>query len=263
MEEYYESLDEIFSEASSIYDKKILSNFINVNIRASEMSILLKHSKTGMKVLEIGCGTGEEAGQFIRETGNEIVCLDVSDGMINFARNKMEKLGISDKFTSVKRPASEIGLIGDCFDLIYSFNGALNTEPRIRESANGIYNSLKNNGVLIFSIRNRRCLGEFLLYFILGKNERIRDRLGETTYVEVVGKKVKSQYYSPNEILSIFERFKLIQKKGLAIILPPYLAEKISSRFVKRLVTFLENVLSSLPFFSSLGDEVIYVFRKG
>ena len=125
MEEYYENLDKIFSEASSIYDKKILSNFINVNIRASERSIRVKHAKTGIKVLEIGCGTGEEAGRFILETGNEIACLDVSDGMVNIARNKMEKLGISDKFTSVKRPASEIGSIGDCFDLIYSFNGRL------------------------------------------------------------------------------------------------------------------------------------------
>ena len=262
MEEYYENLDRIFSEASIIYDKKILSNFINVNIRSLEMSTLLKHSKRGMKVLEIGCGTGEEAARFVLETGNEITCLEISSGMINFARNKMEKLGIADKFTSVKRPASEIGLVGDSFDLIYSFNGALNTEPRIRETANGIYHSLKDGGVLIFSIRNRRCLGESILYSILGKNERIKDRARETTYVEVVGKKVKSQYYSPGEILSIFERFKLIQKKGLAIIFPPYLAEKIPSNFAKRFLTFLEKVLSSLPFFSSLGDEVIYVFRK-
>ena len=39
---------------------------------------------------------------------------------------------------------------GHSFDVIYSFNGALNTEPRIREAADGIYDTLKDNGILTF-----------------------------------------------------------------------------------------------------------------
>lgn len=262
MDEYYDNLDEIFSEASNIYDQKILSNFVNMYIRTIEMSTLLRYSRGNARVLEIGCGTGEEASRFIKETGNDLICLDVSRGMINFAKNKMEKLGIIDRFNSVKGPASAVQSIGNSFDLIYSFNGALNTEPRIRETASGIYNSLKDHGILIFSVRNRKCLGESILYSILGKSERVTERIKEEITVEVVGKKVKSRYYSPSEILSIFNQFKLVEKKGLAIILPPYLAEKISSKILKRLLEFLEIALSSLPIFSSLGDEVIYVFRK-
>ena len=78
MEGYYETLDKVFSEAAKIYDKKILSNFINVNIRSSEMQTLLKYSKRGKSILEIGCGTGEEASKFILKTGNGVTCLEKS-----------------------------------------------------------------------------------------------------------------------------------------------------------------------------------------
>ena len=262
MEEYYETLDKVFSEAAKIYDKKILSNFINVNIRSSEMQTLLKYSKNGNSILEIGCGTGEEASKFILKTGNKVTCLEISGGMIDFAKSKMEKLGVLDKFTAVNGAACEIKSIGHSFDLIYSLNGAFNTEPRIRETADGIYDTLKDNGILIFSIRNRKCLGEIVLYSILGRDEKVKDRIAEETYVEVVGNRVMSKYYSPDEILSIFEKFKLVEKKGLAITLPPYLAEKVPSNIFRRVLTFLETFLSSIPIFSSFGDEVMYVFKK-
>jgi len=262
VEEYYETLDKVFSEASNIYDKKILSNFVNVNIRSLEMQTLLKYSKSKESILEIGCGTGEEAKRFILKTGNRVTCLEISSGMIDFAISKMTKSGVLDKFTAVKGPSYEIKSIGHTFDLIYSFNGAFNTEPRIREAAEAIYDTLNNEGILIFSIRNRKCLGEIILYSILGREEKVKDRISEETYVEVVGNKIKSKYYSPDEILKIFEKFKLVEKKSLAIILPPYLAEKVPSSIWRRLLTLLETVLSSIPIFSSYGDEVLYVFKK-
>ena len=105
-------------------------------------------------------------------------------------------------------------------------------------------------------------MGEIVLYSILGRDEKVKDRIAEETYVEVVGNRVMSKYYSPDEILSIFEKFKLVEKKGLAITLPPYLAEKVPSSIFRRILTFLETFLSSIPIFSSFGDEVMYVFKK-
>lgn len=262
MEDYYTDLDHIFSEAASIYDKKILSNFININIRKIELRTLIKYTRGRNSILEIGCGTAEEASKFILETGKKVTCLEVSGGMIDFSTAKIRGLGISDNFMAVKGAASTIRSLGRSFDLIYSFNGALNTEPKIKEAADGIHDSLNHNGILIFSVRNRKCLGEILLYSILGKKENIKKRMEETTYVEVVGNKIRSTYYSPHEIRSIFKEFTLVKKKGLAIILPPYLAERVTSNFAKHLINLMGTLLSSMPLFSSLGDEILYVFKK-
>ena len=262
MEDYYTELDLIFSEAASIYDKKILSNFININIRKIELKTLIEYTRGRNSVLEIGCGTAEEASKFILETGKKVTCLEISSGMIDFSTAKIRRLGISDNFMAVKGAASNIRSLGRSFDLIYSFNGALNTEPRIKETAEGIRDSLNHNGILIFSVRNRKCLGEILLYSILGKRENIRKRMEETTYVEVVGNKIGSTYYSPEEIRSIFKEFTLVKKKGLAIILPPYLAERVTSNFARQIISLMGMLLSSIPIFSSLGDEILYVFRK-
>ncbi|EQD61538.1 Methyltransferase type 11, partial [mine drainage metagenome] len=78
-------LSETFSKAASIYDKKIRQNFINLYIRDREVSTLLKYYTKGKKVLEIGCGTGEECRRFIQATGASVVGLDISQGMIDFA----------------------------------------------------------------------------------------------------------------------------------------------------------------------------------
>lgn len=262
MEDYYDSLARIFSEAAPIYDKKILSNFVNVHIRSIEMSVLLSFHREGMRALEIGCGTGEEASKFILKTGSDLTCLEISRGMVDYASRKMENLGILEKFHVVVGAASSVGKMEHSFDLIYSFNGALNTEPLIGEAATGLHEALKSGGILIFSLRNRLCLGEAIIYTLLGKFHRIRERMSDVTYVEVVGRKVGSRYYSPSEITSIFRNFKLLRKRGLAIVLPPYLAERIRSDALKGLIVKLDSILSSIPVFSSLGDEIIYVFKR-
>ena len=262
MDEYYRNLESVFSAASEIYDSRILGNFINVNIRTIELHTLLKYSNNSFEILEVGCGTGEEASKFIQATGKKLIGVDISPEMLRFARNKMSMLGVGNMFETINLPAWSLRKIDRQLDLIYSFNGALNTEPRIKEAGDAMYDVLKDGGVLILSVRNRRCFGETIIYKVLGRNQFIERREKATTEVEVVGRSVKSFYYSPKEILKLFNRFKLREMIGLAILLPPYLAGKVRSSLVKGGIRNGEKILARLPPFTSLGDETLYVFQK-
>lgn len=263
MDEYYRNLDRVFSEASPIYDQKVLSNFINVNIRRQEMKLLLRLSVNRNRILEIGCGTGEEASAFIRSTGKPLTCIDISSGMISAATSKMEKYGISNLFTSYNIAARNSAAIGSVFDLIYSFNGAMNTEPDIRGMIESIGRITRKGSIVMVTVRNKFCLGERIVYALAGRGKMLPDRRGDFVEVEVAGNRIRSRYYDSQEIRSFFEdSFTLRKIRGHAVVLPPYLADRIRGKILRRIVCRLDDILSVLPFFRRMGDEVTHVLEK-
>lgn len=261
--EYYAKLDQVFSAASEIYDRKVLSNFINVNIRNRELQILYRYSSNAKNILEIGCGTGEEAKRFIQKTGKSLQCIDISSGMVAFSTAKIEKAGLTKKFNARRLEAHNLKTLNKKFDMVYSFNGAFNTEPDISGLVSSLETSTASGSVLVFSIRNKKCLGESIIYTLIGRRPELKYRRSDTVEVEVVGQKILSRYYSRKEIIGLFSgKFKMRAVYGLGIVIPPYLAEKIRSGFLKTLISKMDLFLSSMPIFRTLGDETAYVMER-
>ncbi|MGC8562396.1 MAG: class I SAM-dependent DNA methyltransferase [Thermoplasmata archaeon] len=262
-EEYYADLDRIFSEAASIYDEKILANFINVSIREKEIESVLKRYKKGWKVLEIGCGTGEEARKIIKSTGCDLTCIDVSKGMIDFASSKMNNSGLTDKFVGINLPASSLGSIKKRFEIVYSFNGALNNEPLLPRFFQALVDTIETGGYFIVSIRNRLSLGEILVDFIRFRFGILFRRIKGNMMVEVVGRGVRSHYFFTAEFLKFVPScFKLEQIRGLGIFAIPSFHEKIKAVGARSLLRNLEAAFADKPPFNRLGDETLFVFQK-
>lgn len=262
-EEFYTHLARVFSEASTVYDARIQSNFVNRTIRDIEIHTILKYVHGADCVLEIGCGTGEEARRVIFETGKKVEAIDISEDMIAYASSKAAGSGIGDKFSAKVMAAMSVGSISRQFKLIYSLNGVLNTEPAITEFFSGIQKITESGSTLIFSFRNRFCLGESLILAITGKRRKISERRSECVPVEVVGKTVMSRYYGVKEFLNLVPQdFNVQEKLGLAVFLPPYMAERIHGRLLMYIISIAERLFCRLPLFNRSGDEVLYVLRK-
>jgi ubiquinone/menaquinone biosynthesis C-methylase UbiE len=146
----YSKTANAFTEASQSYDSKISGNFINMAIRNVELDILIRYSSDRTSILEIGCGTGQEALKFISSTGKNVEAIDISPGMVDLAISKMEKHGVKDRFAARVMPARDIALIQKKFDLIYSFNGALNTEPEISHFFNSLAGATEHDALFVF-----------------------------------------------------------------------------------------------------------------
>jgi SAM-dependent methyltransferase len=261
--EYYDNLDRVFSEAALIYDKKILANFINVNIREKEVESVVKRFKNGWEVLEIGCGTGEEARKVMESTGCNLTCIDVSKGMIDFASSKIKKFGLENKFRGMKIPASSIGSIGGTFQIVYSFNGALNNEPQLPTFFNSLKDTVGTGGFFIVSVRNRFSLGEIIVDSLRFKFGSLFKRFSGEMTVEVVGKGLKSHYFFNSEFRKLVPScFKLERMSGLGIFVIPSYYERIKSESVRSLLSRLEAAFTNLPLFKHLGDETLFVFQK-
>jgi SAM-dependent methyltransferase len=262
-EVYYRMLDQVFSRASAIYDEKILSNFANVNIRNIEISILLSYSFRGCVALEIGQGTGEESSRYIKATGNRLDAIDVSGGMVDYSRMKMARLGFEGLYNAIQLPASDIGHLNKTYDIVYSFNGLINTEPDLTDLKDGINKITKPGSAIILSFRNTSCLGENLIRLVSRRPNLGRDRTLESVDVQVAGDSVPSIYYSLDDAGKFIpESFRIIGIYGLAVLLPPYLAGIVKSGMAKKIISAAERAICFLPFFRTHGDEILIVARR-
>ncbi len=263
LEGYYQHIDEVFSRAAVIYDWKIQANFVNRSIRSVEISTLLKYSRPGMSVLELGHGTGEEALKYIKETGNHVTGIDVAHGMAEFARDKIARNGLGHLFQSNVIPASRMGELGETFDIVYSFNGLINTEPDMERLIDGLLKITHRGSFFIVSFRNTSCFGETIISMSGRGRRAVRARKANEVNVEVVGEKVASRYYSSFEIRKILgKNFRIRETLGLAVLFPPYLADKLSQRHLSSLISFADRLMGRLPVLNCLGDEVLIVAER-
>ncbi len=261
--DYYDQVNKVFSSAAPNYDVKIGSNFVNLIIRDQEMRHIFAHYKEGFRVLEIGCGTGEEARRLIEKTGCKVTCIDIAEGMIKHATAKMSRLGLSGNFDAVRLPASALSTLGKKFDVIYSFNGALNNEPKISSFFQSLDDSLSDGGYFIASFRNRVSLGELILGFLQMNFGKMKTRLKGTVEVDVGNGKIISHYFFNREFLNLIpDTLKVVEIRGLALFLLPSLYDKIVSDRVKKIISRVENLFSLFPVLRNLGDETLFVFQK-
>src|SRR4030042_1911615 len=75
--------------------------------------MLTSHIEGGMRVLEIGCGTGELTKMF-QNNNSRILSIDVSFDLIGIAKRKVKR----DKVTFLLQDASNLGFAENSFDTI-------------------------------------------------------------------------------------------------------------------------------------------------
>lgn len=104
----------------------------------------------GKQVLEIGCGIGTDAEEFVKH-GAEYVGIDISKKSIKIAKEKFLVLDLLGKFYQINAADSEKMESLGKFDLVYSY-GVLHHSPNVETIIDNVYNSLKDNGTFLFMV---------------------------------------------------------------------------------------------------------------
>lgn len=277
-EDYYQRLARAFDQIAPRYDRTYgqHGNQMMNWLRQASLAILEEAFPTNSLLLEIGCGTGEEAIH-LAQGGRRVVATDVSPEMVATGRRKAEAAGVSGCVEFHILPAYEVGTLmaefGEgAFDGAYSSFGALNCEPRLGEAALGLGQLLRRDAPLVCSVMNRWCLVEvcwFLAHLKLGRAfRRVRGEwcqapLGRLPSGTVPT--VETRYFSPASFARHFARFFAVVKViGLPVLLPPPYLDGLFSKH-RRLFARLEPLEMRLrawfPFYM-LGDHFVTVMRK-
>lgn len=112
----------------------------------------LKPLQKGMRVLDLGCGTGDLAIAAVQKIGadGEVIGLDFSQEMLQVARQRAEKLGLCANIGWICKRAEDLPIGDRLFDLVVSGFVLRNLYANIDKILYGIHASLKPGGRISF-----------------------------------------------------------------------------------------------------------------
>lgn len=242
-----------FDIAAPLYDE----TFTNTSIgKAQRMQVYeqLKRTitqKKTMHILELNCGTGEDANYF-NTLKHNVTATDISSKMIAVANEKFKDKDIN--FHQL-----DINKLNDLspkenFDLIFSNFGGFNclSKTEIENFFTTAKNIINKQGKIVLVIMPKHTLWE-KLYFIFKGNlkKATRRNSNEAIKANVDGVAVKTWYFNPKEIVKISPDFSVKKIKSIGLFVPPsYLQSSFLGK--KGMVSFL-NILDTLFGFSFLA----------
>ncbi len=212
-------------------------------------------SKTHPDVLELNCGTGEDAVWFVKQ-GYKITATDLSAEMVHVAKQKLDNKSVAVFQSGISEIATKVN--AQKFDLIFSDFGGLNClDAAALKEMSVVFSGLLNpGGRLIFVVMSRNCKWE-QRYFKRKNDFKNAFRRQSKDGVEAIlfEQKFSTWYYSPDEISSFFSKhFSLNKHQPVGIALPPSYLDNYFKKHPALLKTL--NVLEKgLSNFSSLSDK--------
>jgi SAM-dependent methyltransferase len=244
-------------------------------MRTESLAALQSSFRPGSLLLEVGCGTGEEA-LALASLGYRIVATDISPAMIQTARAKAQAAGVEGVSWRVLAAGQLQQLAHDheagSFDGAYSSFGGLNCEPRLALVIEALSCLLRPGAVFACSVMNRWCLWEVAWGLVhLRPREAFRRLATGWTQAGLAAPEgrlsVPTRYYSPRTFIRAFApHFQLQSVRGLPALLPPPYLDHLPERHPV-LFAWLEALDSRLRSrfpFHSLGDHfLVTLVRSG
>ena len=141
--------NEIFFEGY----KKIRDNKINANnlFEIPALFSMLPDLKN-KRVLDLGCGFGEHCKRFIECGAKKVVGIDISEKMLEVARNENSDPNI----IYINMPMEKIAELNEQFDIVVS-SLAFHYVEDFEGVVSDIYNMLDTEGIFLYSQENPLC----------------------------------------------------------------------------------------------------------
>ena len=143
-----EQVTKMFDTISKEYDglNRVISFGVDIKWRKKVVEIIKKtNPKT---ILDIATGTGDLAINLTKTNATSIIGLDISEGMLNVGREKIEKLSLSNTIKMVVGDSENMPFNDDYFDAITVAFGVRNFED-LEKGLSEIYRVLKPGGTFV------------------------------------------------------------------------------------------------------------------
>jgi len=207
------------------------------------------------RVLDIGCGTGEDA-VWLAANGYSVHGIDESPKMIEAAKAKATASGSSATFEC--RSARELSTEHGRFDLVISNFGALNCLPLAHWTAI-VPALLTPPGRALVALMGRRPLPEGVRRGFAGSDR------GAAAEVRVGATSVSVHYESiaaVTKALAPSATVTRVEAMGCLVPGPGYRAFAEHHPILVGLLAMGEAMVRMAPFFKSRGDHTLFEFRR-
>jgi len=143
-----EQVTKMFDTISKEYDglNRVISFGIDIKWRKKVVEIIGNTNPTS--ILDIATGTGDLAINLAETKAEKIIGLDISDGMLQVGREKIEKLNLTNTIEMVLGDSEKIPFEDNSFDAITVAFGVRNFED-LEKGLSEIYRVLKTGGTFV------------------------------------------------------------------------------------------------------------------
>ena len=260
----YSQVARSFDTVATDYDRHE-TNPIRRWVRSCTRERLRALFRSGDIVLELNCGTGEEALELARQ-GVRVRAVDASPAMIEILHDKVVREGLEELITpSVLVNENLSSLRGVKFDGAFS-NYGLNYVADLRVVAEGLRPLIKGSGAFSCVLASRYCLLETAALTARGDfREAFRRQAFRPERRFADGTSLPLYYHRAGEVAEAFSSgFKAKAILGLGVFIPPPYLSGFYTRHAKlfRILHALENRFRGTFPFSRLGDGLLMEFRR-
>ena len=217
-----------------------------------------------LSILELNCGTGEDAIQFAR-LGHHVLATDISEGMINVANAKSHSKNLTFKIQDINTLNQTH--FNEKFDFIFSNFGGFNclSKEQIGNFFKTASTLLSVNGKIVLVIMPKHCLWERLYFTLKGNKKKAKRRNTiKSIPVNVEGVNVNTWYHNPEDIVSLEEtNFSVNRINPIGLAIPPsYLENSFVAN--KLLMSFYKGIdhLVTSSYWSKYADHFLIELTK-
>lgn len=233
-----------FDDMAADYDRSFTHSLLGTRMRQAVWQRMDSHFKPGDHVLELNCGTGEDAVH-LAQRKVRVCATDIAAGMTRATREKVTRYGL-ERLVVVRQMSIEalnqsppcLPMPAGGYDGALSNFGGLNCVGNLEAVAEGLAACLRPGATALLCIMGPVCPWEWGWYLRKGQPAKAFRRLKRGG---VVWRGLTIRYPSVRTVRRAFEpTFRLRRVSAVGALLPPTYAETWAVRH-ERLITALDG----------------------
>ena len=240
------------------YDATFTDTKVGRALREIVWSRLARTFRPSQRILELGCGTGEDAVR-LAGSGVRVVATDPSSRMIQVARQKALDGNCQERIEFRCLPMEDIGAFpaGEMFDGVLSNFGAINCVRNLEALVADVAARLAPGAPLVWVVMGRHVPWEWSWYLLRGQWRKAWRRLhpGGTEW-----RGLTISYPTPARMAALLQPYFTVTRLApLGVVLPPSYAANWLDRSPQTLsmLTRLENWAQRSRLLASWSDHFI------
>jgi len=255
-----------FDGIAADYDNLFTRSSVGLAQRAAVWKCAERIFTTKGHLLELNCGTGEDAIHFAQQ-GFHVTSCDVSPEMIVQAQRKAIEASVSDHIKFHVKATETINDLpaAPCFSGVFSNFSGLNCIEDLRGLALSLRDLVLPGTSLLFCFSTRYCLWEILWHLLRFDLKRSTRRWSGRSVTRLGEVRFPVYYPTRRQIERSFAPcFRLVGVYGIGITVPPSYVGSWIERHLGMLRAFerTDTVIRRLPVARVLGDHMLLHFER-
>lgn len=239
-----------FDGIAAAYDAQWSHSSIGLLQRAAVWRHLDSLVRPGMRVLDLGCGTGEDALRLM-ERGALVDAVDASPAMVEVARSKDVPAGVAR--------IEDLTGFSEVYDLALSNFGALNCVEDLSALGRDLAALVRPGAYAALCVLNAFCAWELVFYAMRGQWRKAFRRLRGTA---PSGFGTQVFYHAAADLqAALWPAFSLIGDTGIGIAIPPSYGPRWSDAALARCAA-LDRRLENTALGRAIADHRLLIFQR-